>query len=85
MEERIQKSLQELSELLNIDNPIDIPYLRRDSFIFEMRDIIKTEMSKDTFNYANEVLHLIYKKKMGEHKLWLDTFELLVRDSLFLN
>ena len=82
---RINASLRELEGLLACDNIIDLPYLRRDGFLLEMWDIITTELNADTFNYAAEVLHMIYKKKMGEHRLWLDTFELMVRDTMFLS
>lgn len=82
---RINASLRELEELLAIDDPIDLPYLRRDAFLWEMREIIEAKLNADTFNYAAEVLHMIYKKRMGDQRLWLDSFELMVRDTMFLS
>lgn len=82
LEEKISKNLEDLKQILEIDNPINIPFEQKDKFLYDMNEIVMSGLNEKVYNYSTQVLHLIYKKRIGKHELWLDEFELSVKSVL---
>lgn len=82
LDDMIKKSLDDLKRILEITNPINIPFDQKDYFLYNMNKIITSGLNEKVYNYSTQVLHLIYKKRTEEHELWLDEFELSVKSIL---
>lgn len=82
LDEMINKSIEDLNDILKITNPINIPFKTKDDFLYNMNKIISTGVSEKVYNYSTQVLHIIYKKRTENHELWLDEFELSVKNIL---
>lgn len=82
LDEMINKNLEELKQILAMTNPINIPFEVKDNFLYDLNQIIISGLNEKIYNYSMQVLHLIYKKRTVEHELWLDEFELSVRNIL---
>jgi hypothetical protein len=80
--EKINENLDELKEFLECDDFIVLPYEQKNRFLHDMHKIATSGLNEEVYNYAIKVMHMIYKKRTGPHRLWLDEFELSVRLAL---